>query len=124
MSDPIDTDIQDFTFIGPGTYIQGSLTFKGDTKVAGLVKGEIRVQGDVPLSIEPTGTIEGTIYCHNLAIYGEVKGNIHSQGTVSLFPSSRLDGQLQANNIVIHPGAVVNIEGKTETPLNHEDQLS
>ncbi len=116
MSDPIDTHIQDYTFIGPGTHIQGSLTFKGDTKVAGHIKGEVRVQGEIPLSIEPTGSVEGTIYCHNLSIYGEIKGDIHSQGTVSLFPSSRLDGQLEAANLVIHPGAVVNIEGKTEAP--------
>lgn len=115
MSDPLDTNIQDYTFIGPNTHIQGSLTFKGDTKIAGHIKGEVRVQGDIPLSIEPTGSIEGTIYCTNIAIYGEVNGDVHSKGTVSLFPSSRLDGQLEAVSLVIHPGAVVNIEGKTES---------
>jgi cytoskeletal protein CcmA (bactofilin family) len=118
MSDPIDTTVQDFTYIGEGTSIQGSLTFKGDTKVAGKLMGEVRVQGDVPFSVEPTGIVEGTIYCHNLFIYGEVKGDIHSQGTVTLFPSSKLKGQVEAANLVIHPGSIVNMDGKTESPID------
>jgi cytoskeletal protein CcmA (bactofilin family) len=114
MSDPIDTPIQDYTYIGEGTQVQGSLTFKGDTKVAGKVKGEVRVHGEVPFSVEPTGVVQGTIYCHHIDIYGEVNGDIHSQGTVTLYPSSKLDGQLEAADLVIHPGAIVNFEGKTE----------
>lgn len=114
MNDPIDTPIQDYTYIGEGTQVQGSLTFKGDTKVAGKIKGEVRVHDEAPFSVEPTGKIEGTIYCHHIDIYGEVSGDIHSQGTVTLYPSSRLDGQLEAAHLVIHPGSVVNIDGKTE----------
>lgn len=113
MAQLIESPSQDYTFIGLGTQLQGNVIFKGDAKVAGSLKGEIRSETS-PLSIEPTGRFEGTLYCHNLEVYGEVKGDIHSTGKVILYPSSQFEGQLQASQLVIHPGANVNMDAKTE----------
>jgi len=113
MSNLIEAPSQNFSFIGQGTNLQGNIRFEGETKIAGLVKGEIR-SGDFPLSIEPTGKFEGTIYCHNLFVYGDIKGDINSTGRVILFPSSSFRGNLITGQLVIHPGACVNMDAKTE----------
>lgn len=114
MSDLIDVPTRSYTFIGLGTNVQGTITFKGDTKVAGNLKGEIRMQGESPLSVEPTGHINGTIYCDNLFVYGSIEGDIRATGRVVIYPSANVQGQVQAESLVIHPGSVVNMDGRTE----------
>ncbi len=114
MSQIIDSIPQDFTFIGDGTSVQGTFVFKGDTKVAGRLKGEIRIADNAPLSIEPTGSVEGTLYCNHLSVFGDLKGDVRSTGTITFFPSSTFEGQIQAKNLVIHPGSNVFMEAQTE----------
>lgn len=116
MTQFIDSPSQDFTFVGHETHIQGNMIFRGDAKIAGSLKGEIHAE-EAPLSIEPTGKFEGTIYCHDLEVYGEVQGDIHSSGKVTLYPSSTFKGQMQASTLVIHPGSCVNMNAKTETDV-------
>ncbi len=113
MSQIIDTLPRNFTYIGEETSLQGTFVFKGDTKIAGKIKGEIRLQDSAPLCIEPTGSLDGTLYCHNLIVYGHFMGEIRSSGTVTFFPSSTFDGHIKAQNLVIHPGANIFMEGTT-----------
>ena len=114
MTQLFDSPPQDFTFVGNETHIQGNMVFRGDAKIAGSLKGEIRSES-APLSIEPTGQFEGTLYCHDLDVYGEIQGDIHSTGKVTIYPSATFKGQLQASQLVIHPGSCVNMDAKTET---------
>ena len=113
MSNLIETPNQDFTFLGQQTHVQGNFIFRGTTRVAGSLKGEIRCES-APLSIEPTGLFEGTLFCHDLEIYGDVKGDIRSTGKVIIYPSASFNGQIQSSKIEIHPGSTVNMEAKTE----------
>jgi len=113
MSDLFNIPVQNHTFIGIGTHLQGTFVFKGDTKIAGRVQGEISITGESPLTIEPNGKVSGTVYCHNLEVFGELDGDIKATGKVTLYPSSSFVGNLVSGDLVIHPGSVVNMQGLT-----------
>ena len=113
MAQLIDSPPRNFTYIGEDTSLQGTFVFKGDTKIAGKLKGEIRLLDSAPLAIEPSGIFDGTLYCHNLIVYGHFVGEIRSSGTVTFFPSSSFNGHIKAQNLVIHPGANIFMEGTT-----------
>lgn len=123
MSQLIDTLPRNFTYIGEETSLQGTFVFKGDTKIAGKLKGEIRLLDSAPLCIEPTGNLDGTLYCHNLIVYGQFSGEIRSSGTVTFYPSASFEGHIEAQNLVIHPGANIFMEatttGEDEEGLTH-----
>jgi cytoskeletal protein CcmA (bactofilin family) len=113
MSELFNIPVQDHTFIGIGTHLQGTFVFKGDTKIAGKIQGEVNIEGDSPLTIEPNGKISGTLNCHNLEVYGELDGDIKATGRVTLYPSSSFVGNLVSGNLIIHPGSIVNMQGST-----------
>jgi len=113
MSELLNIPIQDHTFIGIGTHLQGTFVFKGDTKVAGKIQGEIKIAGESPLTIEPNGKVSGTLYCHNLDVYGDLDGDIRATGRVTLYPSSSFVGSLSSANLIIHPGSLVNMQAST-----------
>lgn len=104
---------QDFTFFGKNSEFQGVFKLMGTTHLASIVEGEILMSGDHKLFIERDGKITGKITCKNLDIHGEFNGIVESEGIVTIFPSAKITGKIQSKNLVVFPGAFVEIECHT-----------
>lgn len=111
--DYINLESQDFSFLGKGSHLEGSFQLKGTTRLASFIEGSINMKDNADLFIETSGKIRGEIVCHNLEVYGEIEGVVRATGKVSLYPPARFSGEISAENLVIYPGAQVNMDGKT-----------
>lgn len=103
----------EFTYIGKKTNLEGHFSFSGDTKIAGIVKGEIQMIDSSKLTLEISSVIEGKIQCQNIDIYGNFTGELNINGTLTLFPSAFVEGKISAKHIEILPGAILNATTKT-----------
>ncbi len=65
------------------------------------------------LSLERTAVMEGEIKCQDLNIAGCFKGKIEASGNVTVHPSASVEGTIASANLMIAPGAVVNIDAQT-----------
>jgi cytoskeletal protein CcmA (bactofilin family) len=114
MQELLQIQEQNFSFLGEGSSLRGEFELEGTTHLASAVEGTLKMLGeDMTLTIEPKGSIKGKIICHDIEIYGHIEGEIQSTGVVTFFPSADFKGKIEALRIVIHPGAVINMEGKT-----------
>lgn len=122
MKEYIHLEKHDFTILGKNTSINGPTEFEGVTHLCGKIKGKIKMNDRSLLTIETFGVVEGHIECHDMNVYGTVKGEILSTGKITVYPSGRIIGNLVAKNIVIHPGARVDIEGHTDDRLHPSNE--
>lgn len=105
---------QNYNFVGLNTKLEGELNFTGDTIIHGQVKGTIVVQDEGNLVFERTAIFEGTIYCENLEVFGTIKGTIKASGMLNIRSSASVSGNIQANKMVVYPGAILNVESHTQ----------
>jgi cytoskeletal protein CcmA (bactofilin family) len=113
MKEYIDLRNQDFSFFGKGSKISGVFTLKGATHLAGEIEGELHVEDEAELSIDRSGHLKGTINCHNIEIFGEFEGELNSSGKVTIYPPAIICGVINARDLVVYPGAKLNIDGHT-----------
>lgn len=104
---------QDFVFFGFKSKLKGSFQLQGISHIAGEVEGEIIMEDQKLLTLEPTSIVNGKIFCHDVEIFGTFIGEIEATGKVSVFPSAYIQGSINSNSLSIHPGAQLNMEGKT-----------
>ena len=113
MNNTLEIQEQNFSLVGKNSQFQGSFQFNGPTRLSGRLNGELVMNGEFDLVIETEGFFEGTIRCHEVEIYGHFKGTLNSPQKVTIYPSAKVSGDIQTKNLIIHPGALVNIDGKT-----------
>lgn len=102
-----------FTVVGLHSKLEGDLKFSGDTLINGEINGSITMESTGKLTLERQGRVEGTIFCHDFEVFGEVKGTINASGKLSVRSGAQVSGIINANSLSIFPGAVVNIDGNT-----------
>lgn len=102
-----------FSVIGRGCQVEGDLKFTGDTLITCKIKGTVTVIDTAKLTLERGSSIEGDVYCHDIEVFGSLQGSIKSSGKLTVRSSAEISGNIQAKEICIYPGAVVNIEGHT-----------
>ena len=112
MSNILNINEQDYVFIGQQSIIKGSLSFYGETRIAGTVVGDISTLSSSPLTIEPHGKVEGDITCHDITVFGEVSGSISASGTLTVHPYGKVTGTVSANSFAFKPGSIINIDGQ------------
>ncbi len=103
-----------FNVVGKGTCLRGEIQLAGPTTLAGEVNGVVR--GTDKIVLARTARVEGEIHAHDVEIHGFFSGEIRCSGTLSLRSGSEVMGVLKATNLVIYPGALVNMEGETGSP--------
>ncbi len=108
---------QNYTVIGINNSISGELELSGEVIVHSKVKGTITVKDEGKLVIERDSYIEGTIYCHDIEVFGEIQGNINAQGKLTVRSSARISGGVNANQMAVYPGATLNIEAHAEDTI-------
>lgn len=114
MNSYIDLRDQDFSFLGKNSSFSGVFNLNGPTHLASQIEGEIYVKNNFELCIEQDGHIQGTIQCHDIDVYGSIEGTLESTGKVTIYPSAKVQGKIKAKDLIIYPGAVVNIDGVAE----------
>lgn len=96
------------------------LLLKGEFHLAGLVRIDSEVHGTIFMNnpgkiiFEQQAKVFGDLFVHDLEILGTINGNIESKGNVIIRSSANITGKINAKNICIHPGAILNFEGHTE----------
>ncbi len=110
-------------FLGEDTEIEGDLSFSGTARIDGAYKGEISAEGN--LVIGETADIESAIHTRSILISGKIRGTIRATEKIEISPSGRVYGDIQAPDLMIHPGAI--FEGNCsifQPPQTDNEKLS
>ena len=91
------------TFIGKGTYFEGTVKVQSSIRVDGQIKGRITTSDTLIVGKE--GEVDGEVSAKNAIIGGKVRGKIHATGRVMLEAQSLFQGELQTAKLVINEGA-------------------
>jgi cytoskeletal protein CcmA (bactofilin family) len=91
------------TVIGGSIVIDGEISGDEDLIIRGTVKGKILLREN--LFVEDTGVVEADIETQNVAVSGQVTGNIQAVERVEISAGGRMVGDLKAPRILIADGA-------------------
>lgn len=98
----VDTS-QASNIIQNGTSIEGDISSKGDIRVDGSLKGNIKITGK--LVIGENGKVEGEIKCANANVSGSLLGKIEVTELLSLQATARVNGEVLTNKLSVESGA-------------------
>lgn len=98
--------------IGHGIRIAGEITGTEDLFVDGEVQGSIRIPEGM-VTVGPNGRVEGPIEAREVAVRGEVEGDLHATERVHIWRTGQTMGEILAKRVLIEDGA--DIRGRVET---------
>jgi cytoskeletal protein CcmA (bactofilin family) len=101
-------------FFGVDTEFEGQLTFKGTIRIDGRFKGEIAAKGD--LIVGESAQIEAEIKISTIIVSGTIEGNIGADKSIEIQKSGRVRGNIEAPTVIIHEGAVLQGNCRTQKP--------
>ena len=118
MSKSNPTRASSVAILGPSIVIKGSLAGEEDLVIEGTIEGVI-AHHKKNLTIGKQGRVTADIRASSVLVEGELKGDIHSDGLVSLAKSAKVIGDIYCNSLVTEDGAQFNgkIEMAIPTPL-------
>ena len=98
------------TLIGRQTEILGDVRFSGGLHIDGKIKGKVEATGDKgsSLSVSESGSIEGDVRVPNIVLNGQVVGDVHASGTITLAAKARVVGNVYYRILEMEGGAAVN----------------
>lgn len=102
-----------YNVLGAHTIFEGELKLTGDTLISGKVTGSIVVVDKSKITLERCSEVEGDIYGHDIEILGNFSGSLKASGILTIKSSGKVSGKIQANQLNIFPGAIINMEGST-----------
>lgn len=105
-------DFKNFQYnvLGPSTLLTGDIHFSGDAIITAAITGNIKMLNSGKLILERGSLVKGRIEAFDLEVFGEVEGDIISQGSVAIRSSAQVSGSIKAKRLIIYPGAIVNTE--------------
>ncbi|HZD41351.1 MAG TPA: polymer-forming cytoskeletal protein [Terriglobales bacterium] len=110
-------------YLGPGTKINGKLTFDGPTTIEGEVEGEIIAQANV--TIGQQAVVKGKISASAILVQGKVMADVQAEKKLEIQPPGSVVGDVNTQSLIIGDGATLegHISMKKEgrvLPLRHE----
>jgi cytoskeletal protein CcmA (bactofilin family) len=104
-----DQDFRNFHYnvLGSNSSLKGDLILSGDAIITSSIEGSIEMKGEGKLVLERGSYVKGKIKAIDLEIFGEVEGDIESNGLVSIRSSAHVTGTIKSRRLVIYPGAIV-----------------
>ncbi|GAB4010262.1 MAG: hypothetical protein Fur0010_02580 [Bdellovibrio sp.] len=105
---------REYNLFGRNSKASGNFQFQSITHLSGDIEGEISMLDESPLIIESSAYIKGIIKGKNIEIFGKVEGSIHCSEKLTLHSSAIFSGEIHTANLVIRPGAVVNMDCQSE----------
>lgn len=114
-----------FSLLGKNSELEGDFKFSGDILINCHVKGNMTVTDGGKITLERNAVFEGNLFCHNVEVFGEIKGSVDASGTMVIRSSASVSGTIHAKNISIFPGAQINMEGHTaDDQTSNSDALT
>ncbi|MBF0205900.1 MAG: polymer-forming cytoskeletal protein [Oligoflexia bacterium] len=102
-----------FTFMAADGELKGDFSFSGTVRLAATMEGTLSMREEGKLFIERDGCFKGSINGYDVDILGRMDGEILARGRVILRPSAVVKGKIIAKDLVIYPGALLDIDGET-----------
>lgn len=93
------------TIIGPTVKVEGTFNSDDNILIEGQVVGTIQTSKD--LTVGKDAHIEADVTAANMQVSGEIKGNLHSAGSIQLTSSARVYGDIESKIMSVETGAVV-----------------
>ena len=112
------------TLIGPGTRIEGNITFTGGLRTDGEIIGDVSCSDTHgTIVVGKLGRVTGAVNAPRVVVSGRVDGPVYSSESIEIHPDACVAGGASYKDIVIHEGGV--IQGAL-TPIlpRDEDRLS
>ena len=109
---PQESDLQ--ILLQEGSFFEGELRFKGQARVAGVIKGFIRGEG--LLVLESTAKVSADILVDRLILKGEFKGNLKARKSVIMEPPARFSGEVSSPSLSIKEGVFFEGSSKKTAP--------
>ena len=106
MAKGVAGDGQMNTLVGNGTVIEGTLNVSSSIRVDGKVKGRINCSDT--LLVGKTGVVEASVKVKSATVGGRVEGDIEAQDVVILEGKSTVMGDVTTKKLIIEEGAVFN----------------
>ncbi len=100
--------------IGPTLVFKGELSADEDLVIEGTIEGTI-AHHKKNLTIGKKGRVTADIHASSVVVEGELNGDIHSDGLVSLAKGASMIGDVYCTRIVMEDGARFN--GKIEMAI-------
>lgn len=92
-------------YLGPGTKINGKLTFDGPTTIEGEVEGEILAQANV--TIGQQAVVKGKISASAILVQGKVMADVQAEKKLEIQPPGSVVGDVNTQSLVIGDGATL-----------------
>ena len=107
-------------YLGRDTEFQGNLKFYGKIRIDGHFKGEILGEGT--LVIGENATLESDVHVSCVLNNGQILGNVVADQKVELRAPGKVLGNIQAPAIVIHEGAAIDGNCRTQPVKKTDDR--
>lgn len=91
------------TIISSGVIIDGKLSSNGNVRVDGVVKGDVRADGNV--TVGENGEINGEITAEVVTVGGKVTGTVMGKEKIVLEAKANLKGDIVTKILVVEAGA-------------------
>lgn len=89
-----------------GTIIEGTFYSKSDTRLDGIINGDVKC--DARLIMGTEASIEGTVRSQGALINGKFRGDLVVEGLLSLSSTANVTGNIKSAQIEIEEGAILN----------------
>ena len=96
------------TLISAGTEISGDLTFSGGMRIDGIVRGNVKVTGNVDgaLVLSQAARVEGEVKVTHAVVNGTILGPLQAKDYVELQSKAKVTGDVSYRTIEVQIGAV------------------
>jgi cytoskeletal protein CcmA (bactofilin family) len=101
--------------IGPTLVFKGELSADEDLVIEGTIEGTI-AHHKKNLTIGKKGRVTADIHATSVIVEGELNGDIHSDGLVSLAKGAMVTGNVYCTRLVMEDGATFNGKIKMAVP--------
>lgn len=92
------------SIIAKETTIKGDLEFVGTLIVEGYLESQVK---GMEMTIQKSGKLNGTLKVRSLNCHGEIEGDIHADNVV-IHSDAVVSGAIHATTLEIEPGASIN----------------
>lgn len=100
------------TIIGSTVRIEGNINCKGDLRIDGQIKGNIKATGRLVQGHQ--SIIEGDVDCVNAELEGTVIGRVNCSELLTVKSSAKIEGEVVMKKLSVEPGAIFNVTCKVQ----------
>ncbi len=103
---------EELNWIAEGTELEGRVEVRSPTRFSGKIKGELNAHEGVPLVLDESSFVEGSVTASLLVIKGAVEGDVIAKEELFVARTARILGKVRCKSIHMEAGAL--LEGTLE----------